>query len=80
MDTGTEQGREGPQGAPMSSIVARPLVVLGALCVVPLAVSVAAGGRLMRGQWRGLGRDAVAVARATTAATRATLGALADRR
>lgn len=67
-------------GVPLHAIVTVPGVIVGAACVMPLAVVAFGLNRLARGQINGLGADTAGTARAIWQATGAAIAALTDRR
>jgi hypothetical protein len=64
---------------PLHAVVTVPGVIVGAACILPLAVAGFSLGRLARGQLRGLGADTASTARAVWQATGATIDALTGR-
>lgn len=68
-----------PRGARLAAAIAVPAVVVGAACLVPLAVAGLGLSRIARGRVHGLGRDSVEVARATWRAGSAAVAVLSNR-
>lgn len=59
-----------------SGLVAVPIVVAGAACLLPVAVTLFGVTRLAQGRWNGIGSDSAAAARAMWRATHAAVDAL----
>ena len=68
-----------PRGGRLAAAIAIPAVVVGAACLVPLAVAGLGFSRIARGRVKGLGRDSVEVARATWRAGGAAVAVLSNR-
>lgn len=66
-------------GVPLHALVTVPGVVVGAACVLPLAVAAFGVSRIARGRMRGLGADTASTARAMWQATGATIDVLTNR-
>lgn len=61
---------------PLSALVTVPVVVVGAACMLPMAVAAFGASRLVQGRFEGLGTDSVAAGRALWRATGVVLDVL----
>lgn len=61
---------------PLSAFVTVPVVVVGAACMLPVAVAAFGATRLVQGRVEGIGADSVAAGRALWRATGVVLDAL----